>query len=177
MSHKRSLATKKKNNKNKNSQNCSTCNVLGAVCPLITHKYVISAIYHGTTKLHLDGETAGTARKKGPACLFPPHISQVSRQKKKKRLFSNKLDLNFPKCLGNKIFRDLVNGTVNYFVVQTTNPLYASYLIWTFLFFGLSLPPRVLLPAQRNVVHIPNPAYKSLFGSVAFPTSGTPDPI
>lgn len=39
------------------------------------------------------------------------------------------------------------------------------------MFFRLSASQtqtRVQLPAQRNVVHIPNPAYKSLFASVLF---------
>lgn len=101
MSHK-GLATKKIYiKKYRNSQNCSTCNVLGAVCLLITHKYVISAIYHGTTKLHLDGETAETARKKSPHVSFP-HISQASRQQ---RPFRNLLVLNYLKCEGTNIFR------------------------------------------------------------------------
>lgn len=87
---------------------------------LITHKCVISAIYHDTTKLHLDCETAGTARKRH-LCLFLPSLPHVFCQIQKiQSLFANQLG-NLPEHLAKQNFfwgGWLVNETVINFVVQ-----------------------------------------------------------
>lgn len=89
---------------------------------LITHECVISAIYHDTTKLHLDCETVGTARKRH-LCLFLPYPPHVFCQKKNLKIqspFANQLG-NFPEHLAKlNIFWGgwVVNETVINFVVH-----------------------------------------------------------